>query len=742
MKNSIAEYAAQFVNNTSRNIFLTGKAGTGKTTFLRYIIRNTFKNSVIVAPTGIAAINAGGVTIHSLFQLPFGAFVPENSVSSDPNASQRINTPASIFHNFQMNMAKRRVLQELELLIIDEVSMLRADVLDAIDMVLKHIRRRKNESFGGVQVLFIGDLLQLPPIVKDEEWTYLKKYYQSIFFFEARALKEKPLLHLELDKIYRQSDDNFIRVLNNLRNNVVTPEDVLLLNKYYQPGFIPKDNYIQLTTHNYKADSINKESLLRLSGKSYFYKAQVEGDFNETAYPLEPQLELKLGAQVMFVKNDQALEKRYYNGKIGKVIGLMENEISVLFEEENRTIAVPTYEWQNIRYKVDPISNHIEETVMGTFTHFPIKLAWAITVHKSQGLTFQKAIVDIGSAFAPGQVYVALSRLTSLEGLVLSSQINYQSLKEDQNITTFSETKASQESLQPALEEASLEFYRTYLSNCFDFTSILQFLITHVNSYDKNESKSVKQKYQDWATNLLSDFRAEKIQADKFIKQLLEILYTTKSDYKIILLDRVKKATVYFTDVLKANAKKVSQQANQLTDEMQVKGYASTLAELEEIIFRQLQLITKALGLVTSLNENKSFTKEYINTDELNRERAKELPAFPKGGKRKKPQKGDSRELSYRYYKEGKSPSEIATLREITISTVEGHLSYYVGLGLIDLFQFISKEKYETIKNVAVGLEKPFAGVIKERLGESYTFSEIRMAMAYFQNSNKKQILG
>ncbi len=741
MKNSMAEYAAQFVNNTSRNIFLTGKAGTGKTTFLRYIIRNTFKNAVIVAPTGIAAINAGGVTIHSLFQLPFGAFVPENSVTSDPNSQQRINTPASIFHNFQMNQVKRSVLQELELLIIDEVSMLRADVLDAIDLVLRSIRKRKYESFGGVQVLFIGDLLQLPPIVKDEEWTYLKKYYQSIFFFEARALKEKPLLHLELDKIYRQDDDNFIRVLNNLRKNVVTPEDVLLLNKYYQPGFVPKENYIQLTTHNYKADSINKESLQRLSGKSYIYKAQVEGDFNETAYPLESQLELKMGAQVMFVKNDQALEKRYYNGKIGKVIGLLENEISVLFEEENSTIIVPRYEWQNVRYKVDPISNKIEETVMGTFTHFPIKLAWAITVHKSQGLTFQKAIVDIGSAFAPGQVYVALSRLTSLNGLVLSSQINYQSLKEDQNITTFSETKASPESLQPALEEASLEFYRTYLSNCFDLTNILQQFITHANSYDKHESKSTKQKYQVWATELLSDFRVEKSQADKFIKQLQEIIIPTNINYKANLLDRVQKATIYFTNMLKGYAKKISQHALQLTDEMQVKGYASTLADMEEIIFRQMQLITKALGLVTSLNENKSFTKEFINTDELNKERINELPVFPKGSRKKKPQKGDSRELSYQYYKEGKNPTEIATLRELTISTVEGHLSYYVGLGLIDVFQFISKEKYETIKGVAIALDKPLAGVIKERLGESFTFSEIRMAIAYYQNSNKKPVL-
>lgn len=741
MKNSMAEYAAQFVNNTSRNIFLTGKAGTGKTTFLRYIIRNTFKNAVIVAPTGIAAINAGGVTIHSLFQLPFGAFVPENSVSSDPNALQRINTPASLIHNFQMNQVKRSVLQELELLIIDEVSMLRADVLDAIDLVLRSIRKRKYESFGGVQVLFIGDLLQLPPIVKEEEWTYLKKYYQSIFFFEARALKEKPLLHLELDKIYRQADDNFIRVLNNLRNNVVTPEDVLLLNKYYQPGFIPKDNYIQLTTHNYKADSINKESLQRLSGKSCFYKAQVEGVFNETAYPLELQLELKMGAQVMFVKNDQALEKRYYNGKIGKVIGLLENEISVLFEEENRTIIVPTYEWQNVRYKVDPISNQIEETVLGTFTHFPIKLAWAITVHKSQGLTFQKAIVDIGSAFAPGQVYVALSRLTSLDGLVLSSQINYQSLKEDQNITTFSETKASPESLQPALEEASLEFYRTYLSNCFDLTNLLQHFITHANSYDKSEGKSTKQKYQVWATDLLSEFRVEKTQADKFIKQLQEIIIPTNSNYKVNLLDRVQKATAYFTNMLKGYAKKISQHALQLTDEMQVKGYASNLADMEEIIFRQMQLITKGLGLVTSLNENKSFTKEFINTDELNKERINELPVFPKGGRKKKPQKGESRELSYQYHKEGKNPTEIATLRELTISTVEGHLSYYVGLGLIDVFQFISKEKYETIKGVAIALDKPLAGVIKEKLGESVTFSEIRMAMAYYQNSNKKPVL-
>lgn len=311
-----AELAAKFINYTSRHIFLTGKAGTGKTTFLRNLIQLTHKKAVIVAPTGIAAINAAGVTIHSLFQLPFGTYLPKQPAVGDSHFNQQYNTPRSIVKHLQMNSIKCRIFMDLELLIIDEVSMLRADLLDAIDMVLRYVRKN-NANFGGVQVLFIGDLHQLPPVVKSNEWQLLGEFYQSAYFFDALALQQNPPVYIELEKVYRQSDDVFISLLNNLRNNTVSEQDVALLKKYYREDFKPAadQKYITLTTHNQRADTLNRQSLDALKAASHFYKSEVENEFSESAYPAEHSLELKLGAQVMFIKNDPTPEKRYFNGK-------------------------------------------------------------------------------------------------------------------------------------------------------------------------------------------------------------------------------------------------------------------------------------------------------------------------------------------------------------------------------------------------------------------------------------------
>lgn len=737
MKNAIADLAAKFINNTGKNVFLTGKAGTGKTTFLKYIIKHTFKNAVIVAPTGIAAINAGGVTIHSMFQLPFGSFVPANEVAHDPNASSRINTPNSLFHHFQMNNIKRKVIQEMELLIIDEVSMLRADIVDAIDHVLRFVRRRRNIPFGGVQVLFIGDLLQLPPIVKEDEWDYLKKYYTSIFFFEALVLKESSLLHLELDKIYRQADDTFIRVLNNLRNNQVTTEDIALLNEYYKPDFVAPDNYIQLTTHNYKADRINQEALQKLTTKSCFYKGEISGDFSESAYPVELNMELKVGAQVMFIKNDAATDKKFYNGKIGKVVALEEANIKVFFEEENKTIEVSQSEWQNIKYRVDKISSQIEEEVIGSFFQYPIKLAWAITVHKSQGLTFTRAVIDIGNAFAPGQVYVALSRLTSLEGLVLSSPINYNSLKEDENITAFSTTKNSVASLDKVLEDASHQFYKEYITQCFDFSELEQKLKYHVISYSKDENKSAKQKQVSWAMMLRDEFMIEKINADKFLVQIKQIIDPSNAEYKSILHLRISKANAYFTGALKRFAKTIETQRTNIKGEKKIKQYDEELQDLDTLFFKQLQATNKAEAFINAVVNNYDLTREHINNALLNKEKAEEIKSKPALPKKKKPTKGDSQELTYTLYKQGKSLLEIVAERGLATSTIESHLAHFTALGLIDVFKFVSKEKYLAIIKIVDTRGITLAGSIRNLLGDDYSFSEIRFAIGYYQNANK-----
>nr|MDQ3048002.1 AAA family ATPase [Bacteroidota bacterium] len=403
-----ATYVSRFINQTNKNVFLTGKAGTGKTTLLRNIVSTTYKKCLIAAPTGIAAINAGGVTIHSLFQLPFGGFIPVKETQTLHN-NTKLNDPVSLIRHLQMHDNKRKLLRELELLIIDEVSMLRADLLDAIDLVLRHVRRN-NLPFGGVQMLFIGDMLQLPPVVKDDEWQVLRPYYNSAYFFDAVVLQKNKPVYIELDKIFRQADQRFVDLLNHLRNNELTRSDFDLLNTFYKPGYKhdPSDGYITLTTHNYKAIELNRRFLDKLQGTSRFFDAQVQDDFNENAFPLERKLELKIGAQVMFVKNDPSGNQKFFNGKIGFVASLTD-DIEVKFNDGSPSVIVSRYEWKNVKYKINEKSKEIEENIAGTFSHYPIKLAWAITVHKSQGLTFDKAIIDIGDAFAPGQVYVALS---------------------------------------------------------------------------------------------------------------------------------------------------------------------------------------------------------------------------------------------------------------------------------------------------------------------------------------------
>lgn len=521
-----AALASRIVNHTGCHIFLTGKAGTGKTTFLRYITKYTHKKAVIAAPTGIAAINAGGVTLHSLFQLPFGCFIPQNQTQAHP--SLRFSDPFSLIRNQQMNESRRKLLREMELLIIDEVSMLRADLLDAIDTVLRHVRRIPSVPFGGVQVLFIGDLLQLPPVIKEDEWSVLKTYYGSPFFFDALALQKSKLMYVELDKIYRQKDQDFVDLLNHLRSNTVTQADIELLNRHYQPGFkpSPSEAYITLTTHNYRADNINRQALDALDSPSFFFEATVTGEFGESSYPVDARLELKTGAQVMFVKNDPTGAQRFFNGKIATVHSLEKNRIQVKFNDSGKIIGVDAYEWQNLKYTLSETTSEVEETVAGTFSQYPLRLAWAITVHKSQGLTFDKAVIDIGNAFAPGQVYVALSRLTSLKGLVLLSPVNTGSLHMDGQVKRFSDNRENTPQLEAQVETESVTFLKTYLLQRFDFSGLLSQLKYHVSSYDeqKDEKKSAKQKYAPRARQVLEAIEQTAVNAAKFRQQIAQIL--------------------------------------------------------------------------------------------------------------------------------------------------------------------------------------------------------------------------
>jgi tRNA uridine 5-carbamoylmethylation protein Kti12 len=463
------QLAFDFVQYTNRNIFLTGKAGTGKTTFLHTLKKSSPKRMIVVAPTGVAAINAGGVTIHSFFQLPFHPHVPVQYIRTvEGDGSSPMGSSS-----FKLSREKINILRGLDLMVIDEISMVRADLLDAVDHILRRYKDH-DRPFGGVQLLMIGDLQQLAPVVKDEDWEILGKYYDTAFFFGSMALRNTNYVTIELKHIYRQQDQDFINLLNKIRDNQLDSDALNQLNKRYDPQFDADSNggYITLTTHNAQAQTINDSKLDKLPGKVRSFSAFVKNDFPEYAYPTAFKLTLKTGAQVMFVKNDISRDKLYFNGKIGKIEGFEDDLIVVKCPGDDSPILVEMAEWQNMKYTLNEETKEIEETAIGTFTQYPLKLAWAITIHKSQGLTFDKAIIDARAAFAHGQVYVALSRCRTLEGLVLSTQVSQRGIISDPTVSGFVQEAERNQPDQNLLIKARQEYQQMLLFELFDFTMI------------------------------------------------------------------------------------------------------------------------------------------------------------------------------------------------------------------------------------------------------------------------------
>ena len=478
--NQKLDFVEELVLFTDSHIFLTGKAGTGKTTFLKNLPLKTYKRMVVVAPTGVAAINAGGQTIHSFFQLPFGPQLPENALNKNafPPIDSRRNDMGgkakSLAAQYQkLNKKKINLMRSLDLLIIDEISMVRADVLDAIDAVLRRVRRSQ-KPFGGLQLLMIGDVHQLAPVAKAEEWEVLAPYYDTPYFFGSQVLQKTPYVCVELEHIYRQHDEDFISLLNKVRNNRMDAECVRLLNTRFKPNFKPRDDegYITLTTHNYQADQINESKLAAIKEKPLTFKAEVHGTFPENTYPTKEELMLKVGAQVMFVKNDPTPEKAFFNGKIGRLVGFDEKEGTVTVKCGEEYIVVPRLTWQNMEYAINADNQDIEEKEIGSFTQIPLRLAWAVTIHKSQGLTFDKVIVDAGQAFAHGQVYVALSRCTSLEGLVLKTRITSNALVNDHSVDQFVEQLPEKEPTQEKVDQLRHDYELETMLELIDFDGI------------------------------------------------------------------------------------------------------------------------------------------------------------------------------------------------------------------------------------------------------------------------------
>ncbi|HYO21272.1 MAG TPA: AAA family ATPase, partial [Flavisolibacter sp.] len=579
--NTIFQKAVAFVNQTSKHLFLTGKAGTGKTTFLKYIREHGFKKMAVVAPTGVAAINAGGVTIHSFFQLPLGPYIP--SLKNNWEVFDgRVNNQHSLFKNLRLGSSKRDLMKELELLIIDEVSMVRADMLDEVDVILRHVRKQPSLPFGGVQMLYIGDLFQLPPVVKNDEWQILREHYKSPFFFDAQVLQQVPPVYIELKKIYRQSDHEFISILNNLRNNQCTADDLEQLHQYYKPQFFPakEENYITLTSHNDKADAINRNELKKLPGKLHSYKAEITGEFYERTFPADEVLYLKEGAQVMFIKNDKGEIRRYYNGKIGLIKQIEAEKILVSFPNEAEELELEKETWQNIKYNYNKEKDKIDEEELGTFTQYPIRLAWAITIHKSQGLTFDKAVIDAGASFAPGQVYVALSRLTKMEGLVLHSRIHSSCISTDARVIEFVKGEWTEEDLQQTLEEEQQLFVKNSLLKGFGWQKVLESLLQHVEELQERELPK-KETCLQWAQTALSQTTDLHEVAVKFIRQL-EQLYLASGEGYQQLHSRTKAAVDYFSKSIDESLiASVDEHFEAIKKEKKVKGYLKELVEIK-----------------------------------------------------------------------------------------------------------------------------------------------------------------
>jgi GTPase SAR1 family protein len=812
--------AFDFVRYTNRNIFLTGKAGTGKTTFLHDLKKSSPKRMVVLAPTGVAAINAGGVTIHSFFQLPFHPYVPSfySSENIAENPAAQKEPPG-----YKMSREKINIIKSLDLLVIDEISMVRADTLDAVDSAL---RRYKNRylPFGGVQLLMIGDLRQLAPVVKDEDREILDKYYDSYFFFGSRALSSTDYVTIELKHIYRQNDQVFIDMLNKVRDNHVDSEVLDELNKRFIPDFDPDSGggYITLTTHNYQADLLNESKLGKLRGSPHSFKAAIQDEFPEFSYPAASELILKEGAQVMFVKNDISRDKLFFNGKIGKVKAFEDDIIVVRCPGDDFPIRVEMTEWQNMKYSLDDETREIQETVIGTFTQYPLRLAWAITIHKSQGLTFDRAVIDARDAFAHGQVYVALSRCRTLDGLVLSSMISHRSIIDNHAISEFvSQTERNQPG-QKELEDSKKAYQQLLLTELFDFTPLLRNLSYCLKIVGEHHG-SLLGDPRKMIESAISGVRADLIEvSEKFHPQLKALLnHETDAESNTRLQDRVKKAGEYFSVKLeealkeilsgyqvetdnKTARKSVSEALTRIKKEavtklaclndvrsgFMISKYLDTkaksaveipavrpqtakiaedssgtiqhpvlLSRLKEwrnvkatemklphyMILPQKTMVTlanfipqslPALKLVKGMGTKKSekFGKELLDIIIAYR-KEKNLPpegTLP-GKKIQKKIREETKKISYDLFKEGKAISQIAEERKLSITTIEGHLAFYVGTGEIPINKFVSKEMTDLIAGHFEGDDDLRTGPVKVALGEQVSWSEIRFVASHLR---------
>ncbi|TDQ06183.1 ATP-dependent DNA helicase [Pedobacter metabolipauper] len=539
--NSIFDKVLSFIEYTNTPIFLTGKAGTGKTTLLKKIKETTSKKMVVVAPTGVAAMNAKGTTINSFFQLPPGSFFPGDIALE--NLQSGILSIQSMVSDLSYSREKINLFNDLELLVIDEVSMVRCDLLDVIDAILRAVRKN-NAPFGGIQVLLIGDLFQLPPVTKREDWAFLSRAYPSPYFFDALVIRRNPVLQIELSKVFRQTEPEFINILNDIRNNQISESDLLILNKRYDPMFSASDelNPIIITSHNAEANAVNKEKLDELTTEEHTFEGEISGEFRDLGLQAEHSLKIKEGAQIMFIKNDSGDDRKFYNGKIGKVKSIKAGEIYISFPQEE-DLLLEKASWQSFEYKTDPEQVIVQQQV-GEFSQYPIKLAWAVTIHKSQGLTFDSAIIDAGKSFVAGQVYVALSRVRTLNGLVLKSKISTESLRSNAEVIKYM-NPAKAEELDAMLIAEQEKFILQLVLDHFSFYTILSGLDTI--AANPEIVKSHLPEFKAVLTQLNKSVNDLIVVSDRFQAQVRQLHKQSGFTDQQALQTRIESALAYFT---------------------------------------------------------------------------------------------------------------------------------------------------------------------------------------------------
>lgn len=808
-RNEVFDLAYRFVTETSENIFLTGKAGTGKTTFLKFLKDNCSKNIIVAAPTGVAAINTGGVTLHSLFQLPFHPFIPTTSSRED------------LLSKLKYTGQRQQLLRKMELLVIDEISMVRCDVIDAIDVVLRSVRRKHDLPFGGVQLLCIGDLYQLPPVAPRNDWNILQEYYSSPFFFDSNVIKEQMPLLIELTTIYRQKEHSFVNLLNKVRNNFMDKDDFEDLHMRYFPDFRPdsEEKFITLTSHNNQADQINARELNKLMAPSTIYNAVIEGDFAENNYPAEGELVLKEGAQVMFLKND-VVAKKYFNGKIGVVKKLFKEEI--LVDCDGEEIYVTQETWENNRYVLNREDGKLEQENLGTFTQFPLRLAWAITIHKSQGLTFERVMIDAGAAFSSGQVYVALSRCTSLEGIVLLSKIPAAAIYSNENVVKGQQSLTHKGSLAERFAGARQIFTQQLLEEIFSFREIghltqllqsqvkahqnklnseaLEWTISLNNDIIKDQSIGLKFSFQvaefmrdqpeieknnplqlriNAAANhfepkftsyyksiknhpLVTEHREVATEINNTLAQLILSVYTVnyfmeycKEPFSVteFLKHKLKFATPRLNITCYASGKNqaysdvpnaelfetLKRWRDMVVEESSIPIFmVASHASLKEIA-EYLPLTKKDLMKIGGFGKAKAekygddileTVQDYCSRYQMESNMsAKEVSSKKISKSVSTENKSDTKLATFNAFKEGKSIHEIAKERNLTVGTIEGHLSGYVLNGKININELVTEDNQLLIKNAAKIHGVQGLKLLKENLPDHITYNEIRLVI-------------